>query len=135
MTTTRLVLAIVSTVLEEAALVVIWLWGLPQLDIQLPLYVLIVAMVGWAIYSAVSFWVVTRSLRRKAAAGPPTMVGSKGRVVSPLNPEGQVRIKGELWGAEAAGENIDNGEDIVVVGEEGLKLVVRKFGGAAPRRD
>ena len=126
MTRARLIVAIVSTILEEIAIVVIWRWGLPELDIQLPFYVLIAVMVGWLAYSAFIFWFVTRSLRRKLVVGLPTMVGSKGKAVSLLTPEGQVRIKGETWGAEATGENIDAGEPIVVVGEDGLKLMVQR---------
>jgi len=124
--TARLILAIVSTSLEEAALVVIWRWGLPHLGIQLPLYVLIIVMVAWAAYAVITFWIVTRTLRRKAIVGLPTMVGSKGKVVSQLAPEGQVIIKGELWGAESIDRNIDKGEQVMVVGQDGLKLIVRK---------
>jgi len=124
--TARLILAIVSTSLEEAALVVIWRWGLPQIGIQIPLYVLIAVMVAWAAYSVITFWIVTRTLRRKALVGLPTMVGSKGKVVSQLAPEGQVMIKGELWGAKSIDRSIDSGEEVMVVGQDGLKLIVRK---------
>jgi len=47
-------------------------------------------------------------------------------VVSPLDPDGLVRIRGELWVAESATGRMDTGEEIVVVGQEGLKLVVDK---------
>ncbi|GAF92028.1 unnamed protein product, partial [marine sediment metagenome] len=49
MMTARLISAIVSTLLEEAALVVLWLWGLPQLGIELPLFVLFTVMAVWAV--------------------------------------------------------------------------------------
>jgi len=124
--TARLIYSIVSTSLEEAALVVIWRWGLPQLGIQLPLSVLIAVMVVWAAFAVTLFMIGTRALRRKTLVGLPSMVGSRGRVVSPLGPEGQVMIKGELWGAESADDDIDSGEKVMVVGQEGLKLIVRK---------
>jgi len=66
--------------------------------------------------------------------GLPTMIGSKGKVASPLAPEGQVRIKGELWGATSDEGNIDTGEWITVVGEDGLKLVVRRGSTGVPTR-
>jgi len=128
MTRTRLIVAIISTILEEIAIVVIWYWGLPEMDIYLSHYVLIAVMVGWLAYSVFTFWFVTRSLRRKLVIGLPTMVGSKGKAVSPLTPVGQVRIKGELWGAESIDRNINEGEQIVVVEEDGLKLMVRRAG-------
>ncbi len=128
MMTARLILAIVSTSLEEVALVVIWRWGLPQLDIVLPLYVLITVMVAWVAFAVTTFWIVTRTLRRKETVGLPTMVESKGKVVSQLAPEGQVIIKGELWGAKSTDSNIESGEGIVVVAQDGLKLIVRRAG-------
>ena len=130
MLTARLIIAIVSTVLEEVALVVIWRWGLPQLGIHLPLYVLIIAMVVWAIYAVTTFWLVTRTLKKKAVVGLPNMIGGRGKVVSPLTPEGQVMIKSELWGAKSIGANVEIGEEVVVVGQDGLKLIVRKPDGS-----
>ena len=122
----RLVWAIISTLLEEAALVAIVLWGLPRLDIEIPLAVLIAVMVALGAYSVIIYRRGSRALRRKPLDGLPDMVGSQGEVVSPLAPEGLVRIKGELWQAESASGRIDTGEEVTVVGQDGLKLVVRK---------
>ena len=132
MMTARLIIAIVSTVLEEVALVVIWRWGLPQLGVHLPLYALIAAMVVWAVYAVTTFWVVTRALRKKAVIGLPTMIGGRGKAVSPLTPEGQVIIKGELWGAKSIDIDIDTREEVVVVGQDGLKLIVRRVNSRLP---
>ena len=46
-------------------------------------------------------------------------------MVSSLVPEGLVRIKGELWVAKSADKEIDVGAEVVVVEQNGLKLVVR----------
>ena len=126
MTTARLILAIVSTSAVEVAFVVIWRWVLPEFEIELPLAVLIIVMVAWAIFAVVDFWLVTRILKRQTLIGLPTMVGSKGKVASPLAPEGLVRIKSELWGAESEEGNIKQGEEVMVVEQDGLKLIVRK---------
>lgn len=128
MMTARLILAIVSTSLEEVALFVIWRWGLPEIGVRLSLYVIIIIMVAWAAFAIITFWIVTRTLRQKAMVGLPTMVGGRGKVVSRLAPEGQVIIKGELWGAKSIDGNIDSGGEVVVVGQDGLKLMVRKAG-------
>ena len=104
----------------------IWRWGLPQIGIELPLTVLLAVMVAWGIYAGTTFWIVTRTLRQKALVGLPTMIGSRGKVVSPLIPEGQVIIKSELWGAKSADKNIASGEQVTVVEQDGLKLIVRK---------
>ncbi len=47
LTKTRLILAVISTALEETAIWVIWRWLLPVFGINLPVAVLIVAMVVW----------------------------------------------------------------------------------------
>lgn len=128
LTGARLVLAIISTSFEEVAIWVIWRWLLPEFDIYLPVQVLITVMVAWAAFSVWLFIFTTRTLRKQVTVGLPSMVGTRGKVASRLSPEGMVRIKGELWGATSAGEDIDAGEEVTVVGEDGLKLSVRRVG-------
>ena len=124
--TTRRILAILSTLLEELALAAIVLWGLPLLGIHLPLYGLIAMMAALAAFAVTTYLLGSRALRRKPVVGLPDMVGSMGRVVSPLDPEGLVRIKGELWESKSVGRRINTGEEVTVVGQEGLKLIVRR---------
>jgi len=126
MTTARLVVAIISTLAVEAALYTVWRWVLPEWEIKIPLAVLIAVMTAWAIFAVGDFWFVTRTIKRQTLVGLPTMIGSRGRAVSPLDPEGQIAIKGELWGAESVEGNIGTGEWVMVVGQDGLKLMVRK---------
>lgn len=126
MTTARLILAIVSTLAVEAALFTIWRWVLPEWEIKVPLAVLIAVMAAWAVFAVVDFWLVTRVLRKQALVGLPTMIGARGKVISPLSPQGLVSIRGELWGAETADSHIGVGEPVLVVGQDGLKLVVRR---------
>jgi membrane-bound serine protease (ClpP class) len=56
------------------------------------------------------------------------MVGSKGKAKNPLSPEGQIMIKGELWGAKSIDGDIDTGEAVIVVGQDSLQLIVRRAG-------
>ncbi len=128
--TGRLIFAIISTILEEVALVVIALWGLPQVEIHIPLWGLIIIMVVWAAYSVFTYRLGTRALIRKQLAGLPNMIGTKGKVVSPLTPDGLVRIRGELWVAKSASGEIKPSCEVVVAGQERLKLVVRESGTA-----
>ncbi|MFC2036063.1 NfeD family protein [Chloroflexota bacterium] len=120
----RLILAIVSTLLEEAALVAIVLWALPEIDVHIPLFGLIALMVVWGVYSIATYRMGSRALRRKPVTTLPDMVGSRGKVVSPLVPEGLVRIKGELWVAKSTSGEMEPGEKVIVVEQDSLKLVV-----------
>jgi len=125
--TARLILAIVSTLLEEAAIVAIVLWALPEVDIEIPLPFLVVIMAAWLAYSVFTFRMGTRALKRKQIPGLPHMIGSKGEIVAALAPEGMVRIKGELWVAKSASGEMVSGGEVVVVGQDGLKLVVSEI--------
>ena len=122
----RLIFAIVSTLLVEAALVAIVRWGLPQFGIHLSLWGLIALMMAWGIYAVYAYRMGSRALRRKPVAGFTAMVGSKGRVVNPLAPEGFIKVKGELWRAISSDERIEVGDEVTVVGQDGLKLMVSK---------
>ncbi|MFC2071140.1 NfeD family protein [Chloroflexota bacterium] len=122
--TGRLVFAIISTLLEETAIVVIVLRGLPEIDVHIPLPGLIVLMVGWGAYSVATYRMGSRALRRKPVIRLP-MVGYKGKVVSVLAPEGLVKINGELWAATSVSGEMEPGEEVIVVGQKSLKLAVR----------
>ncbi len=122
----RLILAIVSTILEEVAIVVIVLWALPQVEIQIPLWGLIIIMVAWAAYSIFTFRLGTRALIREQVVGFPNMIGTRGEVVSPLTPEGLIRIRGELWIARTDGDVIKPGGKVIVIDQKRLKLVVQE---------
>jgi len=122
--TIKLILAILSTLLEEAALVAIVLWGLPKLGIQIPLGGLIALIAALGIYAVISYRIGSQALRKKPLIGLPAMVGSKGEVVSSLTPEGLIRIKGEIWKAKSDSRRIDAGEEVAVVGQDGLRLIV-----------
>ena len=122
----RLILAIISGILEESAIVAIVLWALPRINVHIPLWGLIILMVAWLTYSVSTYRMGSRALLRKPVAGLPDMVGSKGKVVSPLAPEGLVKIKGELWIAKSAGGEIEPGGEVIVVEQNSLKLVVRE---------
>lgn len=122
----RLIFAIVSALLEEVAIVAIVLWALPQIDVHLPWPGLMALMAAWAAYSTIVFRLGSRALRKQQVIGLSDMTGSKGRVVNTLAPEGLVRIKGELWIAKAISGEIGTGSDVIVVGQERLKLIVRQ---------
>ena len=124
--TARLAFAILSTLLEEAGIAAAVLWGLPRIDVYIPMPGLISIMVAWAIFAIFLYRRGTWALEKKPMVGLPSMIGSKARVAKRLFPDGIVRIKGELWEAKSSGENIERGKEVIVVGQNGLKLVVRR---------
>jgi len=122
----RFFLAILTTLLEEIILAVVILFGLPRLGIDIPLPILIILMLVLVAFAVFTYRKGSRALKRKPVKGLTAMLGSEGKVVSTLDPEGLVRIKSELWMAKSASGKIDSGVAIIVVGRDGLKLIVRK---------
>jgi membrane-bound serine protease (ClpP class) len=66
-----------------------------------------------------------RLRRVRSLTGPEGIVGSKGRALSDCDPEGQVRVRGQIWKATCPA-GAAAGDDVVVEGSEGLRLKVRR---------
>jgi membrane-bound serine protease (ClpP class) len=96
-----------------------------QVSLAVPLTIALV----FSAFFAFVFAKVLQSRRRPASVGPQMIVGSHGHV----GRDGLVSVHGELWRArEAEGEALAQGEDVEVVGLEGLELVVRRVRTGAP---
>jgi membrane-bound ClpP family serine protease len=63
------------------------------------------------------------SRRRRAQVGAETLVGVEGVALAPLDPEGQVRVIGEIWRARSSAP-VAAGGCVRVVSVESLTLVV-----------
>lgn len=69
--------------------------------------------------------VISSRLRRKQRGA--FMAARSARVTQALNPRGTVKAQGELWNArEVDGQTVEEGEQVKVVGQEGLELLVKK---------
>jgi membrane-bound serine protease (ClpP class) len=75
-----------------------------------------------------AFW--RRFLRRyRIRTGPETMVGETARVEEPLDPDGTVRFRGEIWRAHLRQGSAAPGETVRISGVEGLTLEVEPEAG------
>jgi membrane-bound serine protease (ClpP class) len=111
--------------LEESILVAVVLWLLPRFNVNLPLWVLGILVVALAVYSYVMYRVgrLTFLMRPKVAAE--AIIGNEGKVTKRLAPEGYVKVQGVLWKATCSESELEVGDEVVVVGIEGLRLIVR----------
>lgn len=123
--TARFIFAVISTSIEETAILLIGSFLLPGLGIYIPLFVIIAIMLLWAAYTIFTYRLGTRALESRPPLGLPDMVDCSGTVETVLAPEGLVRIRAELWVAKSAVGKIQPGTEIIVVSQERLKLVVR----------
>ena len=77
---------------------------------------------------ALVLFLVTRARTAPVTTGVEGMVGETGRAetdLQPGGPEGKVHVHGELWTARTT-SNVARGEEIRVVGVEGMKLLVQR---------
>jgi membrane-bound serine protease (ClpP class) len=79
-------------------------------------------------FGAISFglaWIALRARRSKVLTGPQAMIGGTAIARTPLNPTGQVEIRGELWQASLRGNtSLAIGSAVYVRAIEGLVLIV-----------
>src|SRR3984885_146229 len=79
-------------------------------------------------FGAISFglaWIALKARRGKVLTGPQAMIGAKAIARTPLNPPGQVEIRGELWQASLhAPTPLSAGSPVRVRKVEGLTLIV-----------
>ncbi len=122
----RLIWAIISTAIEEAAILAIMLIGLPELDIEPPLWLVILVMVVWLAQAIFIYHMGSRALGKKKLVGLDDMVGARGVADGAIDPDGLVNVKGELWTARSAGGRIEDGEEVVVVERNRMRLTVER---------
>jgi membrane-bound serine protease (ClpP class) len=95
----------------------------PAPYLRVSLSVIIVAVVTIVAFFLLAMWLAIGAHRRKVSTGREGIIGETGRTLTPLAPEGQVRVHGEIWAA-VADSPVARGERVVVTGTDGLMLRV-----------
>ena len=84
---------------------------------------LVIGVLALVEVGEIALWLTLRN--RRATMGAEALVGTPGRAISNLDPEGQVRVKGQIWKARSD-ERVAQGEDVVVLSFDGLRLEVTR---------
>jgi membrane-bound serine protease (ClpP class) len=87
--------------------------------------VLVIAAAAMAALFSFIIFKAAKARLSKVRTGKEALIGTKGIAVSDLKPKGEIRVVGEFWQAKAQDEWIKKGEEVEVVGMEGLFLIVR----------
>ncbi|HEY7589408.1 MAG TPA: NfeD family protein [Candidatus Limnocylindrales bacterium] len=106
----------------------------PDVSVGLPLILAMTITV--AAFMVLALTTVVRSRRRMAlapaiygAGGTPTVpAGTAGEVRLSLDPVGSVYAAGEEWTARTNGATLERGTPVVVIGQQGLTLIVEPAG-------
>ncbi len=94
---------------------------------HLSLSVIITSVAVTALFFLFVIGLGIKAQRAKPITGIEGMIGSIGESIETLDPDGRVRVHGELWNAQSQSGVINKGEKIRVVGIQNLKLYVELF--------
>ncbi len=119
-------LKVLVLLLDEAIVVVLIFVALRFFGVRIPLSITILVAIPVAVLVFIIHIKVIPSFHWKQTTGREGMIGLEGRVVQPLTPTGVIYVNGENWKAKS-GDNVEIGEDVEVVGIEGLTLRVVRF--------
>jgi len=62
----------------------------------------------------------------RVRTGKEALIGAKGIVTTDLKPKGEIRVMDEFWEARTEGSVIASGQKVVVLGMDGMTLVVKE---------
>ena len=99
--------------------------SLEVIKISWQVILVIVVLTAAFFIFAIGFGIKAQS--RKPTTGTEGIIGEIGEAFSDLEPEGQVRIHGELWNAESLDGTVSKGTKVKVTQISNLKLMVRKI--------
>jgi membrane protein implicated in regulation of membrane protease activity len=68
-------------------------------------------------------WLTMRG--RRSIAGEESMLGARATAMTVCRPDGQVKIKGQIWKAHCSG-GADPGDEVIVTALDGLVLTVQR---------
>lgn len=98
----------------------------PYFKPQVGMHLIIIFVIFTAFFFLVALSSGIRALRAKPISGKESLIGKIGVAKSSLEPEGIVHVDGEEWTAESEEGIIEQGEKVVVISIDGLKLRVKR---------
>ena len=91
--------------------------------LEWPGRIAVIVVLGAVEIFEVALWLRLRRVR--SITGHEALVGAKGRAVTDCRPEGQVRLKGAIWGARSS-SGVSAGDPVIVTATDGIKLEVER---------
>lgn len=104
------------------ALVFVILWAF---HVDIPVYLLVIIGILAGIVIFIIHRAIVPSLRRRKVTGKEGMMGEVGEVAKTLKPQGVIKVRDEYWQAESENGNISRGEEVEIIGINGLTLKVK----------
>jgi len=99
--------------------------ALEAMAISIELIIFVVVLTAAFFLFAISLGI--KAQRRKPTTGQEGIVGESGTAFTTLNPQGKVKVHGEIWTAESEEGKIKKGESVLVTDITNLKIKVKKI--------
>jgi membrane-bound ClpP family serine protease len=115
---------LVTTSAEEIILVVVLMAILPRLGVNIPIWLVLLLVLAWAVWSYITYRLGARAIDKIPVVGAEALIGIMCRTTTPLSPIGYVKVGGELWLAHSIAGDIDSEVEVVIVELRGLTLLV-----------
>jgi membrane protein implicated in regulation of membrane protease activity len=119
-------LIVLASLIDDAALLVLIFLALRFFHVEITWPIILVAGLAVVIFFIIMHKAVVPAIRRRKTTGAEGMMGMTGKVTQVLKPQGVIKIKDEYWEAKAINGGADIGEDVEVIGINGLILEVKR---------
>jgi membrane-bound ClpP family serine protease len=119
-------LIVLASLLDDALVLALIFIGLWLFHVEITWWIILIVMVAIVAFFLIMHKAVVPAIRRRKISGAEGMIGTVGEVTQPLNPKGMVKIKDEYWNAVSNTGNIELGEEVEVLGINGLNLEVKR---------
>jgi membrane-bound serine protease (ClpP class) len=96
---------------------------LEAMEISMELIIFVVVLTAVFFLFAISLGI--KAQKKKPVTGISGLIGEIGETVSPLSPDGKIKVHGEFWDAESIDGAIEAGAQVEVVGISKMKLKVK----------
>ena len=123
----RSFLKLLALMADELVVLILFLLLLPTVGIGVlltPLLVLVLVLLVKDILIAP--YVLGGGAEKRPEIGPESLLGGTAVVVEDLTPDGLVRLNGEVWSAKCVNGTAERGEEVVVIGVSGAKVLVER---------
>lgn len=110
--------------LDEILVAVLIILVLRELGVHVPFWAYVLA----GVVCAALYWLLYRLLldqRKKSPIRHDAMIGLTGECIKELNPEGLIRVQGEIWKAVCKCGVVIEGREVVIEEFRGLTLSVK----------
>jgi membrane protein implicated in regulation of membrane protease activity len=117
----RFIFNVLISLIDDIIIFTLIVWVMSLLGIKVYWWIIVILALILGTWGFIGY----RTMVKNPALGFENMVGKTGLAIEPLKRKGTVRPGHEIWQATSL-DDIEQGTEVIVVGQIGLKLTVAK---------